>query len=289
MKDSADLSRECNDSSRSLCSTDDAALRLASRLELQNRRQRGRSWRLVRQRQKTRARQEELDTLLRCVQSGPRQLVETRPDEKLAESAAGTSEGQSADGQVGGQIEHEESVDEYMTRLLQRVSPGSAEAKREPGTFSFSMPAGSPPAPASAEKTPAQDERRQGDGKAEHGLPRRAPPEVSTDIAAMQALANLSAGAAIHRHTRRLQLATAGSKAVVAVLAATVGLALLYLPADPQNVRRVAAVAAFCVAALWTPQMLALWARAVFARSAIAGPGTENQVAGGPECPDDHG
>ena len=148
--------------------------------------------------------------------------VEPSPDTVQAKAAAKTDQGG----------EEEESVEQYMARLLQRVrnmkaaatvvsahnpADGAVSAPASNGVMSIVEPTLPPPALTTAKRRrPAE-------------LPPGGPaPEKNIDLSAMRELANLSAQTALDCHTRRRLKNAARSRLLVAVLALIAAGSLLY-------------------------------------------------------------
>ena len=128
----------------------------------------------------------------------------------------------------------EESIEDYMARLLQRVR-GSDE---DPASISAGTPAKEPAAtisPNTADKSAeeaadnSENETQDPDEPAAEYTPRKQAPELSSNMDALRELANESARAAIDSSVRRRSGATAAGRFVVAIVAAVIGCALLYL------------------------------------------------------------
>jgi len=111
--------------------------------------------------------------------------------------------------------EHEESIEDYMTRLLQRVRGINAELAE----------------PAEAAPEPAYQRPRQElvPWKIE---PRSSAPENTADMAAMRAIANLSTRTAIATHSFRRRAFRAWRMLAIAVSIAVAGALLLFLAGD---------------------------------------------------------
>ncbi|MEN6458300.1 MAG: FHA domain-containing protein [Thermoguttaceae bacterium] len=111
----------------------------------------------------------------------------------------------------------EESVDAYMSRLMQRVR--SSENSGEPASSV------SEPAPAPAEPPIQVSQRRE----PVTVLPRAAAPETHVDLSAMRKLANLSAQNNLRRHARRVLVSEMYSRLVASVIALVTGVGLFII------------------------------------------------------------
>lgn len=125
---------------------------------------------------------------------------------------------------VSDDAEHEEAVDQYMTRLLQRVrsprgdGPAAAAASRPPAAVADDQRTEEP-----GERLPAQQAAIVPVSRPAEYVPRAVAPEKTVDLSAMRELANLSAKAAIERHARSRLVRASGSKLFVALFAAGAG------------------------------------------------------------------
>jgi len=182
---------------------------------------------------------------------------------------------------LSGSAQHEEeSIDQYMARLLDRMrSPASSSQE--------------PEAPAQA----AEEEQGEGAARAEGPesapvstdeplrelTPRAVAPERPIDLSAMRELANLSANAAIERHARGRLVRASGGKLLVAIVGAICSGVLywqaVYLGNGPLAVY--ASTVSLIVALYWSVQYLILTGRIITARSADAPPGTTFAGHGG--------
>jgi len=159
--------------------------------------------------------------------------------------------------------EEDESIDDYMARLLDRVRTGT-DGSGGPKAYVPSVPAASgssQSAPAASEATdsppqaPAAKTGPKGDLS-----PRAVAPERSVNLSAMRHLANLSARAAIDHHARRRLLGRAADKLVVAVVALATGAILFWIwwAKAHDHVTLYAALAGLVVALVWLGQYLLL-------------------------------
>jgi chemotaxis protein histidine kinase CheA len=151
----------------------------------------------------------------------------------------------------------EESLDAYMSRLMQRIRsvdqergtgpPQSSEPERAAPSAAARADQPSPPQPE-CPPMPATQRREPA-----LVLPRAATPERSVDLSAMRELANLSAHSAISRHARRTLVSTMYSKLIVAVvaLAACGGLFWMWKRLAVWEVTFYAALIALSAAIYW--------------------------------------
>ncbi|MCR9292273.1 MAG: hypothetical protein NXI32_06105 [bacterium] len=173
--------------------------------------------------------------------------------------------------------EHEESVEQYMERLLSRMR-GESQAVQKPPTSDAPVEGessrGKPQAPrsrtvnhqedeqASSEAVyePAQPEQTLSDQvyeePAENDYQTRPNPndlkrEPNQSFAAMRELANSSARSAIHKSTRKRQVTGVALKGTIAVIALIVGATLLTINGLNLSIGLIAALAAFMVSAIW--------------------------------------
>ena len=180
--------------------------------------------------------------------------------------------------------DQEESIDDYMTRLFDRVREttgrtretaalrGSLEtaADRQPTPPSDSKPTGPtfgrcpPPGPPAAAITPRK-------------LPERAPravaPEKSVDLAAMRELANSSAQAAISHHARRKLIGRVAGKLLVALAALATGVILvgIWWLGSANILTLCAAGASLLVGLGWGVECILLRRRAAVSGSGLGG------------------
>ncbi|HUT87859.1 MAG TPA: FHA domain-containing protein [Thermoguttaceae bacterium] len=165
----------------------------------------------------------------------------------------------------------DESIDDYMARLLDRVRAGTGR----PGEPRASVPS-VPAAPASAPsalpapeatdsppQAPAPKTREKGEF-----LPRAVASVKSVNLSAMRDLANLSARAAINRHARSRLLGRAANKLLVTIVALATGTILLWIwwAKTHDQVTLYAAVASLVVALVWLGQYVLLGGYALLNR-----------------------
>ncbi len=146
----------------------------------------------------------------------------------------------------------EESVEDYMAKLLQRIGGGaSPETVR-----SAAKPAVRSAQPDESELPPGL----RGSIEPENSEPlerkRRLPPELSSDLAAMRELANQSARAAIDKHTHGRWVRAAVGKMTVSLTAIITGGFLLVVSPDRHRIFLLGASTAAVVAIFWGLQSL---------------------------------
>jgi hypothetical protein len=155
---------------------------------------------------------------------------------------------------TGRHEEDDESIDNYMAQLLKRVrgvgsaheSPASQARETVQSRVQQETESASPP--PSSEQTPVVQE-------VPARLARRAPaPELSSDLAAMRELANLSARAAIDKHAYRNWGRAAFGKLTIALLAAGTGAGAVHFAPAPDSMLMYAGLSSFVVAVFWLLQ-----------------------------------
>jgi hypothetical protein len=149
----------------------------------------------------------------------------------------------------------EESIEDYMARLLQRVrgddQPASAGARR-------TEPAYVPPPRVTSTASTLPKETKQisinvveSDDKPSDFLPRSQAPELSSNLKAMRELANESARTAIHTSARKRGGASAASKFFVAGVAIALGVVLLLVARSLGNLALCGAAALLVIGLLF--------------------------------------
>jgi hypothetical protein len=165
----------------------------------------------------------------------------------------------------------EESVDAYMSRLMQRIrstGDGREGSSQTPHSWEAGSAVGQAPAMLPAEPLPQPEcplpaaQRREPASV----LPHAAAPERNVNLSAMRELANFSAHSAIDRHARRALVSTMYSKLLVAAvaLAACGGLSWMWMRSTPGDVTFYAALLALLVAAYWGVHYALLTGRLIF-------------------------
>jgi hypothetical protein len=212
-------------------------------------------------------------------------------DEGEAENRAAPSESQdgtAADTPESSQespAEEDESIDDYMSRLLERVrqtpGPGSRAPRPDP-SLEDPEPEAEPeaePEPETPEPTDSPSPAMEStDSPAPSPAPVSPPPEPDevspwgiaperpADLSAMRDLANLSAHAAIDSYSRRILFSKSAGKLMVAVVALAAGAALLWLWwfKSPDALPLYAGVASLGVSLFFGGQYLQLGTRLLF-------------------------
>ena len=158
----------------------------------------------------------------------------------------------------------EESINDYMARLMERVraTSGGVESSAYGGQSLAASPAPEPPraveekpieenpieAPAAAPAPTLRSRREDADAG-----PRAVAPERQAGLAAMRELANLSAHNALSKHARRQMILTIRTKLLTMGLGLAAGGAMVWLWRQPgANVLTIyGAAASFVVALVW--------------------------------------
>jgi hypothetical protein len=163
----------------------------------------------------------------------------------------------------------EESIDDYMARLLQRVrgavdeGEGAAESPRRPARADKPVPPARETIPSDSDTEasgprPTLAKRRE----PVEMSPRAVAPEKHVDLTAMREVANFSAQNAIDWHSRRVQGRVVASKAMIMFLGLLAGAILLYVwHRVPNRLTFSAAMASLVVATFWGCQYFVLVAR----------------------------
>lgn len=157
----------------------------------------------------------------------------------------------------------EESIDDYMARLLARVRGGapSTGSHREPAPAEIELPSAARPI-ASAPASPLIEPVSKPASTHAPAFPRIAP-ETLADLRAMRELANLSARSALNRHTRQMLKRTIRSKLMVALVAvvACACLGWIWRAYGRHDATLAAAGLSLLVACYWTVQYAVLTGR----------------------------
>ncbi len=164
-------------------------------------------------------------------------------------------------------VEEEDSIEEYMAKLLQRVrgdSPGGPASQAQPSSMPLNAPAAknqARTAGASAPLTMASPRlATEGQGFAADSQPTEdseplkrkfAAPTPQTDLGALRALANETARQAISRHELRKHRRSAVTKVIVCTLAGVTSLWLMLDSPDWYSIQFITACMALLVAAYW--------------------------------------
>lgn len=166
--------------------------------------------------------------------------------------------------------EEEESIEQYMAKLLQRVrgeSEGGKAAREQPSRMPLSAPAAkqeegsaghSEPLFMAAPESRADDQAgaiNQASTDSGELVKRRVPsPASATNLGALRALANETARMAISQHELRKLRRNAVTKTIVATLAGVTSLWLMLDSPDWRNVQFLTACGALLVAAYWAAE-----------------------------------
>lgn len=163
----------------------------------------------------------------------------------------------------------EESIDDYMARLLARVrgeAPSTA-SRHEPAAAESEPPSAARPR-ASAPISAATEPNSTAVGTGAPVFPRVAP-ETLADLRAMRELANLSAQSALNRHTRQTLKRTIRSKLMVALVAVVACgcLGWIWHAYGRHGATLAAAGLSLLVACYWTVQYAVLTGRLSITRT----------------------
>lgn len=157
----------------------------------------------------------------------------------------------------------EESIDDYMTRLMERVRAVQGEGSDVRHAL--------PPPPTTAERSfsPPTVASQTAQRETEDLAPRAVAPEKRGDITALRDLANLTAHAALNTHAQTQLRHVTWSKLSVGVLAFLSGIGLLvyWRFFGAHVIVYFAALAAFLAAILWSVQYALLTGRLIINRS----------------------
>ena len=164
--------------------------------------------------------------------------------------------------------ENEESVEQYMSKLLQRMrgdTPYVAASQAAPVADAAKdvVPAVTTSSPRAASAPTEQAEEPETEEEAAQALvdweaiARRAVATApSTDMGALRALANDSARRAISRHGRKTHRRDAVTKVLVSILAGMTSLWLMLESPDWRDIQFISACVLLIVAAYWAGQTL---------------------------------
>jgi hypothetical protein len=156
----------------------------------------------------------------------------------------------------------EESIEQYMNKLLQRVRgqsarPGAAQSPSSSEELKATLTAQSLAVlhPAGGSLSEAVDPSAARPwNEFEGGWKKATTPAPKTDLEALRALANESARRAISRHSLRKHRRNAVTKAIVSSLAGVTSLWLILESADWRSLQTITACIALIVAAYWAGQ-----------------------------------
>lgn len=150
--------------------------------------------------------------------------------------------------------EDEESIDNYMAQLLKRVR-GVGSAQQGPASQAPEMPSRATPNGPASSSAPPSSEQTSSVEEVPATLVRRAhAPELSSDLAAMRELANLSARAAIDQHAYRNWGRAAFGKLSIALLAVGAGAGAVCFAPALDSMLMYAGLLSFVVALFWLLQ-----------------------------------
>jgi len=181
--------------------------------------------------------------------------------------------------------EGEESIDEYMNRLLQRVhaAAGSQGQEKQPSEPSepllsdnrtpatVEVPAAAiEPSATQVARPPAQRPSQPPRQEPGEMSPRAVAPEKSADLSAMRDLANVSAHSALDQHNWRQKVLTRRTNMLMSIMAMGIAGALLAMwwGLGANDITLYAAMVSFVVALYWGFQYLELAVRMMFSRPA---------------------
>ena len=169
----------------------------------------------------------------------------------------------------------EESIDDYMARLLNRAKEVSGPAQKAHQS-SPAAPAVAAVAESTLDQTPEPEAPAvQGRGRARVKLqPRAVAPEKSVDLEALRDLANLSAKHAIGRHAKNRLRSASTTRLALAVAALVLGLVMAWLTMhfEAGTTALYAAGASFLAAMVFGVQYVVLASRMLLTRDAPGAP-----------------
>ncbi len=159
----------------------------------------------------------------------------------------------------------EESIDQYMARLLERMRNPNAPTQGPPRPVQVEEPkrveASDHEAPDAEAPPPAEEPLRE-------LTPRAVAPERTFNLSAMRELANFSATAAIKTHARGRLVRASGSKLLVAVVGAVCGGLLLWhsVALNGSTLTLFSAATSFVIALFWSLQYLIFTGKVIATR-----------------------
>jgi hypothetical protein len=131
---------------------------------------------------------------------------------------------------------NEESIDEYMNKLMQRVRAGSGEPRNSSHTTQRTDPIRTPREAAAnaAASMPSEPQPSSSTAASEENEPESVPshpraPAKPINLEALREVANISAKSAIAQHARRTLIHTMYGKLIVAVVALGAGVGLYWM------------------------------------------------------------
>ena len=205
------------------------------------------------------------------------------PEEETDQTALPAGAVEQAASPVSEQHPHsgEESIDDYMSRLMQRVRVSAGEP---PATGA----AAESPKPSAAVSSSASNVKP---SEPVSAPPRAVAAEKRTDLSALRELANLAAHSAISHHAHRVLKNHMYSKALIASVALVMGGGLLWMwnQHGAWQMALYAAVVAFLVGAYWGVEYAFLTRRIRAHRPRPANEGTAETTSGPEEQTSDKG
>ena len=153
----------------------------------------------------------------------------------------------------------DESIDDYMQQLMQRVGGGSYE-KPEPTQPAVTEPVAMPTEPVQTQAAPQREATMPLDPK--EFVPRAVAPEASSNLRALRAVANTSSRSAIDKAQRRTLVRNAWVFWFVAAMAAIVGVAMGFFAKEIVSMPSAVSLVAFLISFLTAVKALAFNARA---------------------------
>lgn len=131
--------------------------------------------------------------------------------EEQQDESAGPDVASSPEGSAGGHSHEDDSIEQYMSRLMNRVRGGDSSASRAPWVPASQAEQVSVPSAASPSENQAPAEPKE-------YVPRVQAPEHPERLSLMRELANSAAKSAIHTHARQHQSRQTRHKSLVALL-----------------------------------------------------------------------
>jgi len=200
--------------------------------------------------------------------------VDLEEDEAPAEEASSTQTVESTSPSqpaAEDKPEHaeEESIDDYMNRLMQRIrsATGGAQTSQTYVPQRSTREQQKPVEPTAAAPVVEKAPRRLMDPS--ELTPRTVAPEKQIDFSALRELANLSAQSAISRHAREVLVRTMHSKLIVALVGVAAGVALLWMWKNLGTAKATyySALVAILVAIYWGMEYALLSGRLTISKS----------------------
>ena len=190
-----------------------------------------------------------------------------KPDDlpPRAAPAQGSDTGQASQGPVRAGDE-EESIDDYMTQLLQRVRASATSASAVATAPPRAVEPVRAPQPEEKDLVSSATSKRREPAQM---LPRAAARESLGDLSAMRAVANVSAQSALNRHSRRQMGLSTRVKLILTLLSLFVSGLLLarWWMAGGNTIMFYSALTCFVVALFWGIQFAVLTGRMIVNKS----------------------